>query len=178
MQISWTWRARRLPDEVRDEILRRLESVRPFFPELRPRLRIGLTRFFEGFVFQSHSGSTTLSLEVKRRRTGEWKYPTHWTIAHELMHLVQFNSEQIPGGERACDILALARLPPRFIDESPTYLYVPTNAREVWTQDDAELAHSLAESALEMLKEGDDGFESFWENEFERAYEASRGAKQ
>ena len=72
MEISWTWRARRLPDEVKGEILRRLESVYPFFPELKPELRIGVTRFFEGFVIQSHCGSSTLSLEVKRRTDGGW----------------------------------------------------------------------------------------------------------
>ena len=177
IEITWTWRARRLPDEVRREILRRLESVYPYFPELKAELRVGLTRFFEGLVFQSQSGSSTLSLEVRRRKDGEWKYPTHWTIAHELMHLVQFSSEKIPGGERTCDIFALARLPPRLIDESPTYLFVPPRAREIWTHRDAELAHSVAASAIEKLEGGDDAFESYWEDEFERRYETGRSTE-
>jgi hypothetical protein len=171
MDVSWTWRARRLPEEVREEISRRLDALQPYFPELRSQVRIGLTRIFEGFVFQSKSGYVRLSLEVRRQRNGAWQYPTYWTIAHELMHLVQFNSDSIPGDERACDIFALARLPPRFIDESPTYLFVPPEARAAWREKDAGLAHSLAELAIEKLKSGDASYESYWEDEFERRYE-------
>lgn len=171
MEISWTRGAGRLPDEVRMEISRRLNALQPHFPELRPQIRVGLTRFFEGFVFQSNSGFVRLNLEVRKEKNGALRYPTYWTIAHELMHLVQFNSDGIPGDERACDIFTLARLPPRFIDESPTYLFVPPEARAVWREKDAELAHSLAELAVEKLRDGDTSYESFWEDEFERRYE-------
>jgi hypothetical protein len=172
MEISWTRRASRLPAEVREEISRRLNTLQPYFPELRPQVRIGLTRFFEGFVFQSNSGFVRLNLEVRKERSGAWRYPTYWTIAHELMHVVQFNSHGMPGGERACDIFALARLPPRFIDESPTYLFVPPGARAAWRKSDAELAHALAELAVKKWVECDESYESYWEDEFERRYKA------
>jgi hypothetical protein len=171
LEISWTRRARRLPEGVREEISRRLNTLQPCFPELRPQVRIGLTRFFEGFVFQSNSGTVRLNLEVRKGKNGAWRYPTYWTIAHELMHLVQFNSHGIPGGERACDIFALARLPPKFIDESPTYLFVPPEARAVWRERDAELAHALAELAVSKFNDGEASYASFWEDEFEHRYE-------
>ena len=64
-------------------------------------------------------------IRVRRTKTGAWKYPTYWTFGHELMHLAQFSARAIPATERATDVYALARLPPRFIDESPSYLVSP-----------------------------------------------------
>ncbi len=170
-EISWTRKARKLPEDVREEISRRLNILQPYFPELRPQVQIGLSRFFEGFVFQSNGGHVKLNLEVRKQKDGTWRCPTYWTIAHEFMHLAQFNSNDIPGGERACDIFALARLPPKFIDESPTYLFVPPGARLVWTNRDAELAHTLAEMAIRKFTDGDVSYESYWEDEFEQVYD-------
>jgi hypothetical protein len=172
-EITWSRKARRLPEEVRKEISLRLNTLQPYFPELKPQVKVGLTRFFEGFVFQSNSGFVRLSLEVRKGKDGVWRYPTYWTIAHELMHLAQFNSDGIPGDERACDIFAIARLPPRFIDESPTYLFVPSGARAVWREKDAELARSLAELAIRKYRNGDVSYVSYWEDEFERRYDAT-----
>lgn len=132
-----------------------------------------MTRLFEGFVFQSSSGFVRLNLEVRKRKNGMWQYPTYWTIAHELMHVAQFNSHGIPGDESACDIFALARLPPCFIDESPTYLFVPPEARKIWRETDAELAHTLAETAVSKLEDGEVSYVSYWEDEFERRYKAA-----
>lgn len=172
MDITWTRKALRLPEEVREEISQRLHTLQPYFPEMGPQVRIGLTRLFEGFVFQSSRGFVRLNLEVRRQKDGKWRYPTYWTIAHELMHVVQFNSDGMPGDESTCDIFALARLPPRFIDESPTYLFVPPEAREAWRGTDAEIAHLLAEEAISKLEEGDASYVSFWEDEFERRHMA------
>jgi len=170
MEITWTRKALRLPEEVREEISRRLDTLQPHFPEMRPQVRVGLTRLFEGFVFQSNSGFTRLNLEVRKGKGGAVRYPTYWTIAHEMMHLAQFNSHGIPGDESACDIFALARLPPMFIDESPTYLFVPQEARAVWRERDAELAHELAKTAINRLENGDESYVCYWEDEFERRY--------
>ncbi len=170
MEISWSRKACRLPDEVKGEISRRLNAIQPYFPELSPQIRIGLTRLFAGFVFQSSRGYVRLNLEVRKPKNGPWQYPTYFTIAHELMHLVQFKSDGMPGDETACDIFTLARLPPTLIDESPAYLFVPSKAREVWREADAELAHALAKVAIEKLEEGDESYVSYWEDEFERRY--------
>jgi hypothetical protein len=84
------------------------------------------------------------------------------------MHLAQFNSEGIPSGERACDIYAMARLPPELIDESPTYLVVPPEQRDVWTLKDGELARDLAKEALANRNKGMRNYARWWEDEFER----------
>ena len=170
MDITWTRRALRLPEHVREDITQRLDTLLPYFPEIGPQMEIGLTYHLEGFVYQSCSGYVRLELEVRKQKDGGWRLPTYWTIAHELMHLVQFDSDDIPEEETAIDMFALARLPPSFIDESPTYLYVPPEARKVWTDDDAELAHTLAEAAITKIGDGDDSYVSYWEDEFERIY--------
>lgn len=170
MDITWTKKALRLPEHVRKEIFRRLDTLLPYFPEVCPQMEIGLTYHLEGFAHQSCNGHVRLGLEVRRQKGDGWHLPTYWTIAHELMHLVQFDSDDIPEEETAIDMFALARLPPKFIDESPTYLYVPPGARKVWTEDDAELAHTLAEVAVTKVEEGGCVYVSYWEDEFERIY--------
>ena len=170
MDITWTKRALKLPDDVRKEISRMLDALLPYFPEVGHKMEIGLTYHLEGFVYQSCSGHVRLELEIRRRKDDGWRLPTYWTIAHELMHLVQFDSDDIPEEETAIDMFALARIPPRFIDESPTYLYVPPDARKDWTEDDAELAHRLAEVAVTKVGEGGDSYVHYWEDEFERIY--------
>ncbi len=168
LTIDWTRRALALPSSVRDELASRLERLHPFFPEMKCRITIGITRSLDGLAFQSDSGFVKLMLEVRKTRKGTWKYPTYWTLAHELMHLAQFNSHGIPAGERACDIYALARLPPRLIDESPSYLVVPRGLRTKWRPRDAEMAHDLAVEALELRSKGLRRYASWWEDEFER----------
>ena len=168
LEITWTRRALRLPPEVREELEKRLQRIHKYYPEMRLRMKIGITRFYDGLAFQSNSGSVKLMLEVRKTRKTGWKYPTYWTIAHEFMHLAQFNSEGIPSGERACDLYAMARLPPELIDESPTYLVVPPEQRDVWTLKDGELARDLAKEALANRNKGMRNYARWWEDEFER----------
>lgn len=168
LKIEWTRTALALPESVRAELRSRLETLQAFFPEIRSQMKIGLTRSLDGLAFQSDSGFVKLMLDVRRTRKGTWKYPTYWTLAHELMHLAQFNSHGIPGGERACDIHALARLPPEFIDDSPSYLVVPRGLRTRWLPRDARMAHELAVEALELRRKGLRRYASWWEAEFER----------
>ena len=112
-----------------------------------------------------------LMIDVHRARTGGWKYPTYWTMAHELMHLAQFNSHNIPGGERATDVYALSRLPPRFIDDSPSYLVVPDGPRKEWRHEHAKLAHELAGKAITLRNKGLKNYAVWWETEFEKVYD-------
>ena len=168
LTIEWTRTALALPESVRRELASRLDRLHPFFPEMKSRMKIGITRSYDGLAFQSDSGYVKLMLEVRRTRKRTWKYPTYWTLAHEFMHLAQFNSSGIPAGERACDIFALARLPPEFIDDSPSYLVVPRGLRTKWLPKDARMAHDLAVEALEMRRKGLRRYASWWEAEFER----------
>ena len=170
MAISWTREALKLPPDVRSELERRLNVISAFFPEMRQDVRIGITRAYDGLAFQSDEGKVKLMLDVRRRRDGSGKYPTYWTMAHELMHLAQFNSNGIPGGERACDIHALARLPPRYIDDSPSYLVVPRGLRGGWCPSAAKMAHGLARKAVILRANGLRRYASWWESEFERRW--------
>lgn len=168
LRITWTRRALELPEHVREELTSRLNRLHRYFPEVRVGVRIGITRSLEGFAFQSDKGDAKLMLEVRRGRDGRWKLPTYWTLGHELMHLAQFNSSDIPEGERACDVFALARLPPRFIDEAPSYLVVPRGCRGRWTRRHARFAHDVAKEALAFRSSGLRRYVVWWEREFDR----------
>jgi hypothetical protein len=168
IDIVWSRRAKALPPEVRKELAGMLERLRRYFREVRPAMKVGISRSYDGLAFQSNEGHVELMLGVRRLRNGKWKMPTYYTVAHELMHLVQFNSKDIPSGERACDIYALARIPPEFIDESPTYLVVPRGRRGKWTARDAKMAHELAVEALQKRKNGLRAYAVWWEQEFDR----------
>lgn len=172
LNISWTRVALKLPPEARSELSRRLKLVSRYFPEMRRDIRIGITRAYDGLAFQSDDGEVKLMLDVRRRRRGGWRYPTYWTMAHELMHLAQFNSKGIPGGERACDIHALARIPAKLIDDSPSYLVVPRGLRGGWCPGAAELAHALAKEAIVLRAKGLKRYAVWWESEFERRWGA------
>ena len=171
LEITWTRKAMRLPPEVREELASRLERLSEFFPEMKKKMKVGITRFYDGLVWQSNSGQVKLMIDVHRSRTGGWKYPTFWTMGHELMHLAQFNSNGIPGGERAIDVYALARLPPKFVDESPSYLVVPDGPREVWKPEHAKLAHELARKAIVLRDKGLKNYAVWWESEFEKVFD-------
>lgn len=166
--ISWTRPASAIPEEVRGQVEGTLRALLRYYPEITGDIRIGRTRSLDGAAFQSEDGRIKLMLDIRRRRKGGWRLPTKWTLAHELMHLAQFNSEGIPAGERACDVHALARVPPRFIDDSPSYLVVPPSRRSMWTDADARLAHFLGKRALEMRGGGLRRYAAWWEAEFER----------
>lgn len=167
LDITWTRRATRLPSEVREELARMLDRLHPHFAEIRRPMKVGITRFYDGLVFQSNAGKVKLMVDVHRSRKDGWKFPTYWTLAHELMHLVQFNDDEIPGGERAIDIQALARVPPELIDDSPSYLVVPDEIRDSWSEKHATLAHMLAKEALKKRQTGLRRYAVWWEDEFE-----------
>lgn len=156
---------------MRDEVERRIRRLHPYFPEMKRKLTIGLTRAYDGLAFQSDEGTVKLMLDVRKARNGDYKSPTYWTIAHELMHLAQFNSKGIPGGERACDVYALARLPPKYIDDSPSYLVMPKAVRKAWDREYASLAHDLARRAIRTRAAGEKNYIVWWEREFEKAVE-------
>jgi hypothetical protein len=105
----------------RPRILERLEFVRRFFPELADRtVRVGLARK-RGVL-----GWGSLDPE----RPGIWVRPrrlSYFTIAHEFTHFLQARRE-VPGGERACDLWALARSP-LLNDAPPGYLRLPGSLR-------------------------------------------------
>jgi len=171
LRVSWTRKALKTPDTARDGLIDRLEKLRRYFPEMKAQMKIGITRTYDGLAFQSDSGEVKLMVDMHKGRNGLWKFPTYWTLAHEMMHLAQFNTNHIPGGERACDVYALARLPPEMIDDSPSYLVVPPRIRRGWNRRYAKMAHDLALESLRRRKAGLRKYASWWEQEFERRTE-------
>lgn len=97
--------------------LRHLDSVRRHFPELDGiTVRVGRT--------QSRKAHAWASLDPAAPAI--WIKPgalTRFTIAHELMHLLQARG-LAPRGEKSADLHALARHP-GLIDKRPAYLRVP-----------------------------------------------------
>jgi len=170
LKISWTRKAMEAPEEARGGLRERLERLHEYFPEIRLEMRIGITRSYDGLAFMATDGTVKLMVDMHRSRGNSWKFPTYWTLGHELMHLAQFNSKGIPSGERACDVYALARLPPRLIDDPPTYLIVPPGIRKHWHDNGryAKLAHELAIEAIIRRRAGLRRYASWWDDEFER----------
>ena len=117
----WTFSRLVLRSPHRARMLERIEFVRRFFPELdRITVRVGLARK-RGIL-----GWGSLDPE----HPGIWVRPRllhHYTIAHELTHLLQA-LKRVPPGERACDLWALARSP-LLVDHPPGYLRVPAALR-------------------------------------------------
>jgi hypothetical protein len=170
LKISWTRKAMEAPDEAREGLSERLETLHEYFPEISLEMTIGITRSYDGLAFMANDGMVKLMVDMHRTRGGGWKFPTYWTLGHELMHLAQFNTKGIPSGERACDVYALARLPPRLIDDPPTYLIVPPGIRKRWHENGryAKLAHELAIEAIIKRRAGLRRYASWWDDEFER----------
>ena len=167
LDITWTRKARGLSPHLMHEVEKRIRRLQPYFPEMRKKITIGLTRSYDGLAFQSDEGTVKLMLDVRRARNGDYRAPTYWTLAHELMHLAQFNTKDIPAGERACDLYALARLPPRFVDDSPSYLVIPGRIRKSWNEGHAKVAHRLAVRALDEREKGLRNYIRWWEGRFE-----------
>ena len=72
-----------------------------------------------------------------------------YTIAHELMHLVQGNGSGIPHGEVACDIWTVDRMPVELLDQRPHYLL--KRCRVDWNRNKA-IIKELCSMAIEIRK--------------------------
>lgn len=106
------------------ELIVRLERSVALFPELADSpVTVGVTnaRGLDGLAYPQER---LIRLKLHRH-----KPVTHFTIGHELTHLVQTPGlGLIPSGEVQCDIWTLARHP-LFLDEKPCYLTVNCDGR-------------------------------------------------
>jgi hypothetical protein len=133
----------------RQRILERLEFVRAFFPELDGIVvRVGLAQK-RGILGWGSLDPGRPGIWVRPRRLD------HFTIAHEFTHLLQARG-LVPGGERACDLWALARSP-LLIDKPPGYLRLPRALRHTGSVAPrvGELLHAAARRAIEARGAGD-----------------------
>jgi hypothetical protein len=144
------WRTTRLFDRSphRARLLDRLDSVRAYFPELDgEEIQVGLV------LSQKILGRGSLDPEAP----GIWLRPrlaSLFTIAHEMTHLLQAKG-QVPRGERACDLFALARSA-LLVDSLPTYLRLPAVLRDADppTPQVAGLLHTAARGAVAERERG------------------------
>ena len=139
--------------------LRKVRYVRRFFPELDDLvLKVGLTRRAAGFA-----DLEGLTLWLNPRKL------SLQTIAHELVHLLQGRG-LVPGGERSCDVFALAR-DVSLVDAMPYYLEIPANLadREGWLRPGAaRRLHDLAREAVARRSAGHRQYIRWFETEAQR----------
>jgi hypothetical protein len=125
----------------RARILERLEFVRRFFPELADgTVRVGLAQR-RGVLGWGSLDPLRPGIWVRPRRLA------YFTIAHEFTHLLQARGG-VPGGERACDLWALARSP-LLNDTVPSYLRLPGALRR--RRLDLALGTALYEAARRAI---------------------------
>ena len=130
-------------------IRERIGFVRGFFPELEGvTVRVGLARK-PGILGWGSLDPARPGIWVRPRRLD------HFTIAHELTHLLQARG-LVPRGERACDLWALARSP-LLADHPPGYLRLPASLRRRrrLTLRHASVLHALAREAIAARERGD-----------------------
>ncbi|MFI5370475.1 MAG: hypothetical protein ACHQ52_02880 [Candidatus Eisenbacteria bacterium] len=145
------WRFSRLVTSSRHaaRIRERLDFVRAFFPELDGiTVRVGLAQK-PGVLGWGSLDPDQPGVWVRPRRLD------HFTIAHELTHLLQARG-LVPRGERACDLWALARSP-LVVDHPPSYLRLPAGLRHKRRLDTAEATRlsALAREAIAARAAGD-----------------------
>ena len=70
LTIEWTRTALALPRSVRKELSSRLNRLHRYFPEMKPRVKVGITHSYDGMSFQSNEDSVKLMIWVRRTKTG------------------------------------------------------------------------------------------------------------
>lgn len=148
---------------MRNDVLRRVEYVRRYFPELDGEsITVGVTRAASGMAIP---GGTRIWLNPSRL--------SYHTIAHELMHLLQCRDLGIPSGERACDLFSLARHW-TLNDDRPSYIRVPMALLDGGGRlgdAQARIVFAVAREAMAQRSHGMRRYLSFFEAELARRCE-------
>jgi len=136
-----------VPDDVLDELDVKLKKVLQYFPELWDNtIKVGYTSTNIGKYISSKEDDDISYLRL-------YKGVSLHTIAHELMHSVQYMVEDIPLGERPCELWTLAR-EPSILDKPPmSYLLVPYKVKNDWNRWKIDV-HQIADKAIQERKEG------------------------
>ncbi len=147
-------------------VLSQVRYVRRFFPELDGLvLTIGLTRSAAGFA----------EIEGQKLWLNPRRLALH-TIAHELVHLLQGRG-LVPGGERSCDLFALAR-DVSLVDAFPFYLKLPARLADPsglgLRPGVAASLHQLAAAAIARRSAGERRYIAWFEHQAESIRPASR----
>jgi hypothetical protein len=161
----WTCSRLVLRSPHRERILERLEFVRRFFPEMEGiTVRVGLAQK-RGILGWGSLDPDQPGIWVRPRKIDSF------TVAHEFTHLLQAR-RLVPGGERACDLWALARSP-LLIDKAPGYLKLPRALRHArmapWM---ASMLHAAACRAIEARAQGERRYLQTFEREIATEWKA------
>jgi hypothetical protein len=138
-----------------------IEFSRPARQAFSPEFRARIMQVYD--LFPELQEKTIACGLLKKRGAVEgtaagWTLPpvfrlqpnvSSYTIAHELMHLVQGNGSGVPHGEVACDIWAVDRLPAELLDQRPYYLM--KNSRCDWKKNRGAVKE-LCRRAIEIRK--------------------------
>lgn len=133
----------------------RILDVYAYFPELQDEVVyvgwIAPRGWARGSCCCYYSSSTASA--SKKLKISLQPNERNFTIAHEFTHLLQARKKrelQIPGGERACDVWTLTRLPLELLDDYPSYVgnYL---MRKRWDTIKVKV-RELAFCAIEMRK--------------------------
>jgi hypothetical protein len=147
----------------KNEVLRMVEYVRRYFPELDSEtVTVGLTRAASGMAVP---GGKRIWLNPSRL--------SYHTISHELIHLLQCRDLAIPAGEKACDVFSFARHW-TLNDERPSYVKVPreiVDERGRFNEANAKLLFAVAREAITQRTHGLRNYISFFEAELARRVE-------
>ncbi len=142
-------------------VLNLVRQVRGFFPELDGcSIRVGLTRSAAGFAAKEE-----LCIWINPYRL------SRHTIAHELVHLLQFRG-LLPQGERSADLFALARHPV-LADDVPCYLKVPRSLASSTGPARGRalgLLYGVAAEAVRRREEGHRTYLQWFEDELKRRW--------
>lgn len=135
------------PEDAREEIKDKIKQVCYYLPELSDTtVKVGhTTRRGAHYCARECRGE-----DFEYFRIGKRAPP--YTIAHELMHGIQRMVDDIPTGERACDIWTLARVGKHFY-RTGRYVDIPSemdNAPEIY----GEVMQKKAREAIEKRDEG------------------------
>ncbi|MCI0450908.1 MAG: hypothetical protein L0Z51_00800 [Candidatus Latescibacteria bacterium] len=145
---------------LRNDVLRRVNYVRRFFPELEGEtITVGLTRAASGMAVP---GGSRIWLNPSRL--------SYHTIAHELIHLLQLRNLGIPSGEKACDVFSLARHW-TLNDDRPSYVRVPLSVIDGSSPVGEAVSRMLYDVACDALVRRADGhrrYLAYFESEVER----------
>lgn len=136
-----------VPDDVIKELDVKIREVLQYFPELwDSTIKVGYTSTDIGKYISSRNSDEISSVRL-------YEGVSLHTIAHELMHSVQYINEDIPMGERPCELWTLAR-DPSILDKPPmSYLSTPSKIKNNWKECRYDV-HKIAKQAIEERKRG------------------------
>lgn len=151
------------PYTYRKNVSERVIKVLNEFPEYSQRkIKIG---FIGSILRAGHfNGISEEWVDISLERN-----PKLYTIAHEFTHGIQRINDNVPSGEKSCDIFTLARSC-SYLDKPPCYLNIPKEVRENW-EVWKEVLHFLAKEAIEKRNNGTRCYIKWFETEIKEKEE-------